>query len=121
MKILVVDDEKVILTVMCRYLEKQGHTVEAAEDGEKGWETFNRSPGEFDVIITDLNMPVMDGLQMLKLIRETGYDIPAVAVTGYVEMIDNQLISELKIVELFTKPFLLTDLEPVLEKLKPKP
>lgn len=118
MKILLVDDEKFLRDMMSQFLVKQGHSVVKAENGKEGWEIFNQSPEEFHAIISDLKMPVMDGLEMLKLIREKGYNLPAVVITGHLEMVGTHTMTELNILELFSKPFMLTELGTVLSKLE---
>lgn len=118
MKILLVDDERFLRDMMGQFLVKQGYSVVKAENGKEGWEIFSQSPEVFHAIITDLKMPVMDGLEMLKLIRENGFDIPAVVITGHLEMVGTHTMTELNILELFSKPFMLTDLGTVLEKLE---
>lgn len=118
MKILLVDDEKFLRDMMSQFLVKQGHSAVKAENGKEGLETFNQSPEEFHAIITDLKMPIMDGLEMLRIIRENGYEVPAVVITGHLEMVEAHTMTELNILKLFSKPFMLTELGTVLSQLE---
>ncbi len=118
MKILLVDDETFLREMMNRFLAKQNHSVVQAENGKEAWDIFIQSPEAFDAVITDLKMPVMDGLEMLQLIRKKGYKIPVVVITGHLELVDADTIADLNILELFSKPFMLTELGTVLSKLE---
>ena len=80
-KILVVDDEADIRQLLSHLLNSEGYTVFAEEDGAKGFETFrHRSP---DLVITDVKMPVRNGLELLKDIKSTGSDVDVIVLTGH--------------------------------------
>lgn len=79
--ILVIDDEKAILEMLHRALSKFGLDVETAISGEKGIEMFNN--GDFDAVITDILMPGIDGVSVLKHIRASNRDsTPVVGISG---------------------------------------
>jgi CheY-like chemotaxis protein len=70
LRILLVDDAMSILKVTRRFLEKHGHTVETAENGNQSLELLKSTRDDFDVLITDLQMPVMDGFESVRRYRE---------------------------------------------------
>src|SRR3990167_6074000 len=80
--ILVLEDESVIRDVMYEILIKEGYTIVTASDGEEG---YNRVKKEhFDLIITDIKMPKIGGLEFIKRIREEfSADTPVVVITGH--------------------------------------
>jgi EAL domain-containing protein (putative c-di-GMP-specific phosphodiesterase class I) len=78
--VLVVDDETSLLRAYSQILRAAGHTVLTADDGAEARELV-RSRG-FDVVISDINMPNMDGIALLKAVREFDLDVPVVLVTG---------------------------------------
>ncbi len=82
--VLVVDDSPVIRRVMCVTLEKNGYEVELAEDGLEAIEILDDPDSEINVIFADINMPVMDGIAMLKEIRqnEKFQHLPVVMLTA---------------------------------------
>ena len=67
MKILAVDDDRVARTLLRTVLEKLGHDVLEAEDGQAGWDLFDTV--EFGVLIVDWEMPIMDGLELTRKAR----------------------------------------------------
>ena len=80
-QILVVDDEGVQREMLRGFLVKQGYRVESAEDGRRGLERFRS--GSFDLVITDLRMPGMDGLNLLTELRRLDPEVVAVILTAY--------------------------------------
>ena len=69
LSILLVDDEPDVMQILCDLLERDGHTITQAENGAVGLEKLGQ--GTFDLIISDLRMPVMDGPTLYRNIRET--------------------------------------------------
>jgi CheY-like chemotaxis protein len=79
-KILVVDDDPVMQLTIRRVLEKAGHLVTVAEDGAKGFATF-QSEG-FDLMLLDIFMPGMDGFETMRRILEQRPDLPIIMTSG---------------------------------------
>ena len=80
--ILLVEDNAVNLNIARRFLHSWGATIQAAENGEVAWELFRSRP--FDLLLIDLEMPLMDGKALLKQVRSVNKDIPAIAFTAAV-------------------------------------
>ena len=80
-KILVVDDEAVIRRGLCRVMEGRGYHAEATESGFGAIEKLQKAP--FNIVITDLKMPGMDGIEVLKAIKILQPDVPVILITGY--------------------------------------
>jgi DNA-binding NtrC family response regulator len=79
--ILIVDDEEVVRRSHLRSLEVTGCRTEAAEDGRRALEVMEEHP--FDVVLLDLRMPGLDGMDVLKTIKERWPDSEVVVITGY--------------------------------------
>lgn len=80
--ILLVEDNVVNLNIARRFLHSWGATIEPAENGEVAWELFHSRP--FDLLLIDLEMPLMDGKALLTKVRSINKDIPAIAFTAAV-------------------------------------
>jgi PAS domain S-box-containing protein len=86
LRILCVDDEPVLLELLKEMLEKEGHTVEAAGGGQAGLEIFHTAQegGEaFDVVITDLGMPYVDGQEVARTVKQGSPETPVIMLTGW--------------------------------------
>ena len=80
-RILVVDDEEKMRRLLEMSLKNMGHEVVQAADGIEALARFDEAP--FDLMMTDLNMPRMDGMQLLKNLRERGEEIPVIVLTAF--------------------------------------
>jgi DNA-binding response OmpR family regulator len=79
-RILVIDDEPTALDLVRRILEMNGYEVMVATNGQKGLELFLQHP--CDLVITDMVMPVKDGLQTILDLRSHVPDLPVIAISG---------------------------------------
>lgn len=100
-KILVIDDEEMILKMLRQYLEAENFTVYTADNGRKAMELLFVSP---DIILLDINMPEMNGLQLCQIIREH-IDCPIIFLTARVS--EQDIVSGLSVGgdDYITKPF----------------
>jgi two-component system, NtrC family, response regulator PilR len=85
-RILVVDDDESTRSMLHDYLESLGHGVTTANDGEEALRKF--TPGSFDCVISDLLMPKIDGIELLKRIKMQDKKVFLIMITGY-PSIDN--------------------------------
>jgi len=80
-KILVIDDEKAIRSTLKEILEFESHSVDLAEDGPTGIEMFGS--GCYDIVLCDIKMPQMDGIEVLEKLQEQAADVPVVMISGH--------------------------------------
>ncbi len=80
-KILVVDDDPFVAEMLAMILEDEGYGIETAESGEDALEKFNASP-DIGLLISDMNMPGMSGLELIAAIRAANPAIPVILLTG---------------------------------------
>ena len=79
--ILIIDDEKAIRKTLTEILSYEGYKIEEAGDGEEGLKKFREK--NFDVVLCDIKMPKMDGLEFLDKAREANPDIPVIMISGH--------------------------------------
>ncbi len=84
-RIMVVDDEESIRELVSTFLAQAGYRVETCADGTEAWQRLAPDPGRWDLLISDMNMPGMGGLELVRLIRDSGADLPVILCTGYSE------------------------------------
>jgi two-component system cell cycle sensor histidine kinase/response regulator CckA len=102
--ILLVADEDMVRAVAERALARQGYTIVTASDGDEGLEIFKSGQHQFDLVVTDVVMPSMDGPAMAREIRAIAPQLPVLFMSGYAE---SQLRSEIDIeaMHFIPKPF----------------
>ena len=83
--ILIVDDEKMALTLIDRLLVEAGYDVVAAQSGFECLDLFRRQPRRFAMVLLDLSLPFMDGQETFRRLREIRADIPVVLCTGFIQ------------------------------------
>lgn len=101
-KILVIDDEKLLVKGLRKSLEQEGFKVSVAYDGEEAWDIFKNETFKF--IILDLMLPKIDGISLFRMIRKES-DIPIIMLTAKDSDIDKILGLELGADDYITKPF----------------
>jgi DNA-binding response OmpR family regulator len=80
-KILVIDDSPTLRKLLRFYLKKKGYSVNEANNGKVGLESITREP--FDLVILDMQMPVMDGLEVLKTLKNReGFSLPILILSA---------------------------------------
>lgn len=105
-RILLVDDESAICKLAARMLEGHGYKVTTETDSEKSLALFTDQPDLFDLVITDMTMPMMSGDQLTEKLLVVRPDIPVIITTGY-----SKRMSDTKAAEIGAKAFLAKPLE----------
>lgn len=120
-KVLVVDDEPSILTLLTFNLEKEGYQVTTSEDGKNGFELALSN--QYDFIILDVMLPGMDGLEITKALRREKIDTPILILTAKDEQVDKIIGLEIGADDYLTKPFspreVLARMKAIFRRLKP--
>jgi len=110
-KVLIIDDDKIVREPIREYLTHMGYHVDVAKDGKDGMEMF-RKTGDFDVVITDIEMPIINGIAVANLIRASEKSkTHIVAITGSLESIRKKEIFDI----VLPKPFPLKILAAIID------
>ncbi len=119
-KILIVDDEEAITKLMTLVFSREGYEVKTAENGDQALKIIQKE--NIHVIITDLNMPEMDGIKLCRAIRKTVPMAMIFAMTGYASLFELAECREAGFDDYFVKPVniktLVKTAENAFEKLK---
>ena len=114
-RVLVVDDSPTGRALVIRGLEAVGHETAAAATGREALDAMRSA--EFDVVLMDMEMPEMDGIEATKAIRASGSDIPIVGVSAHAFNTDRQTCLDAGMNDHIVKPFRLESLQMAMERL----
>jgi signal transduction histidine kinase len=104
-RILFVDDEYQICAAEKELMESYGYSVTTSTGSIEAELLFSRAPENFDVVVIDLNMPRMNGIQLARKILAVRPGVPVVLTTGYSELLDAGQMHEIGIRDLLLKPY----------------
>lgn len=114
-KILIVEDEEIARDVLIQALETLGYATCGAINGRHALEQI--ACNSVDLVLTDIYMPEMNGLELLRKLREDGNDIPVILITGFDADEAKQVAEEFNASALLLKPFRLIQLKELLDKI----
>ncbi len=118
-KLLVVDDESNLRLVVQKELSRQGHEVETASDGESAWTLLEEA--DFDVLLCDINMPRLDGISLLRRLREKSQNPPEVIMlTGQATVESAIEAMKLGAYDYLTKPYRIVELAALVQQASEK-
>ena len=109
LKVLIVEDERDIAANIWDFLERRGYLVDHAIDGEQG--LVRAMQGDFDVIVLDLGLPRMDGLDLCRRLRDAGSGVPVLMLTARDTLDDRLQGFERGADDYVVKPFAMRELE----------
>ena len=114
LRIMIIDDENIVGKRLKPALEKGGDIVEAFEEGEKALARFDESP--FDIVVTDIRMDKIDGIQILEHIMTKSARTKVIIITGYATVeIAREALSK-GAFDFIAKPFKPGDLRAIIER-----
>ena len=102
--ILFVDDDEYIIDLVGPMLKRQGYRVTSGIGAPEALEIFRTDPGRYDLVVTDMSMPSMTGVQLIDELRAIRPDLPAILCTGFSEQIDEDKARALGINAFLMKP-----------------
>ncbi len=116
-RILYVDNEAPLVFLMTRMLERLGYRVTGCTDAEKALKLFGSTPQDFDVVVSDLSMPRISGIDLARNILKVRPDIPILIASGYIRPADNQELRNAGLPDLILKPDTVEQLGEILHNL----
>ncbi|MDH5759665.1 MAG: response regulator [Gemmatimonadota bacterium] len=119
LKVLVVDDQVHVAEVTCLHLEALGYRATRMEAGRDVVKNIKEDGGAYDLVISDLSMPGMSGVELARELRVLLPRAPVVVMTGYSEAVTPQELDDAGVVAVLRKPFRRADLKEVLGGILP--
>jgi CheY-like chemotaxis protein len=106
-RILIAEDEESLRMLIARALVQDGHEVVARGDGAEALDSLTHERGKFDLLLTDIRMPVMDGIALALSAARDFPALPILLMTGYADERERASNLQLLIHDVITKPFTL--------------
>lgn len=109
-RILLAEDDTSVRTFVRRALELDGHQVIEAADGRAALAAIGRGDGAFDLLVSDITMPELDGIALAKAARDRRPALPIILMTGYAEQREHAADLATVVREVVSKPFTLDEI-----------
>lgn len=103
--ILLVEDEGIVASAVLALLRRFGHRMHHATDGQTAWEEMQARPDDFDVLLVDINMPRMNGVDLVRHVRTTAWAGRILVMSGRVAESDMRQLERLRVDRVLIKPF----------------
>jgi two-component system cell cycle response regulator CpdR len=115
-RLLVVEDDNSVRELAARALERAGHSVETASDGEEGLSRIVEAEGGYDLVVSDIRMPAMDGIEMSQKAVARYPGLKIMLVTGFADQRERAEELDGVIVDVLLKPFSLASIRDTVAK-----
>lgn len=109
-RILVTDDEDSMRQLVARAIAMDGHEVLTAQDGAEALDIITRDNGAFDLLLTDIKMPVMDGIALALSVARDFPDLTILLMTGFADQRERATGLNAIVHDVVTKPFSVADI-----------
>jgi two-component system cell cycle response regulator CpdR len=113
--VLVADDDELVAKVMCAALRSRGYDVTHAENGLRAWELLSADLKRFDLLLVDVRMPLLTGVDFIRMARAAQYQGKIVVVSGSVTVAELESIEGCDVERVLRKPFGVRDLIEVVQ------
>ena len=111
--ILVAEDDRNIAKLIKEIIERRGNSAVIALDGDEAFKVFNSV--KFDLLITDLKMPKIDGMNLIKMVRERNKIIPIIIITAYGSDKNRVLAENFGVTRILSKPCSIVEITQAIE------
>ena len=110
MRILIADDEESMRVLVARAIALDGHEIVTAEDGAQALEILTDQDGAFDLLLTDIKMPIMDGIALALAAARDFPDLTILLMTGFADQRERASGLNAIVHDVVTKPFSVADI-----------
>ena len=110
-RILIAEDEDAVRSLIARALKQDGHDVMTASDGAQALDVLLRERGAFELLLTDVRMPVMDGIALAHAVARKHPAVTILLMTGYADQRERAAGLESLIMDIIAKPFAVAEIK----------
>ena len=114
--ILLAEDDMPVRAFVRKALEMDGHSVVEAEDGSLALDALGARPGAFDLLLSDIRMPVIDGIALALMSARDHPDMPILLMTGFADQRERASELDAIVEDVITKPFTLAELRDLVRR-----
>ena len=111
-RVLIADDEASMRALVARAIAMDGHETVTAQDGAEALEILTREGGAFDLLLTDIQMPIMDGIALALSAARDFPDLTILLMTGFADQRERASNLSALVHDVVTKPFSVADIRP---------
>jgi len=116
-RIFLAEDEDLVAKAVGSALERSGHTVQRESDGAAAWRRLQEKAYEFDLLVLDMNMPGMTGMDLVQRLRASGiYRGPIMVISGRLDSEEMQRLDAAKVACVLTKPFAIAEFQEAVQR-----
>ena len=115
--VLYLDDEGSLVFLVSRYLRRLGYRVTGYTKPVEALAALTACPGDFDLVVSDLSMPVMSGLEFVMALKKAGVSVPVILMSGFVRAEDRAEAARLGVNALLLKPSTVDELGEAIDRL----
>ena len=115
-RILIAEDEEALCAMCARALNSVGHEVETACDGSNALDLIKREDGRFDLLLTDIRMPIMDGIALSLAVARDYPELTILLMTGYADQRERAHGLDAIVHDVIAKPFSLVQLRATVDE-----
>jgi two-component system, cell cycle sensor histidine kinase and response regulator CckA len=119
LRVLLVEDEDLVAQVAVLVLQRSGHVVSRAGDGVEAWAKISERSGDFDLLLADVNMPRMSGVDLVRRVRDIAFPGRIVIMGGRVTDDERRSLQALRVDRILSKPFTAAELVETIQELFP--
>jgi CheY-like chemotaxis protein len=109
-RVLIADDEESMRSLVARAIAMDGHDIVTAEDGAEALDILTREKGAFDLLLTDIKMPIMDGIALALSAARDFPDLTILLMTGFADQRERASGLNAIVHDVITKPFSIVDI-----------
>ena len=115
-RVLIADDEDSMRSLLARAIAMDGHDIWAAQDGAEALDILTREPGAFDLLLTDIQMPVMDGIALALTAARDFPKLTILLMTGFADQRERASNLNAIVYDVITKPFSVAELRAAVQE-----